>query len=685
MKDLSNTKKQVEIFCAFIIDFNNLNTTLSTMLSSNSDSENQRVTKIFDIISNFISQAKSTDDILAQLNFDTSDKRLNQMLNYVKVKLNSDKIESYKVVMAHYHKLKLTIHPENNQKAIFIEEIDNELIIKADPNVPISTQDLNFLNKIAKLSISNTVEIREANKDFKSLNFKNKLDELYCQKAYYFEQVFANTDVQIQRKLLEIITERQKIRKPDDKEVEALKSLDDINILSDIDTLTLKTSSNVSDHQAFEAFCKILRRNSNPNLIKKILKENIIMTAMFKTNSKTISPIYGIKKLFINAVYPYNEVITKRYMQLMEKDEFQFAEIIVESCADPEFKIAYDTYQKGQETKLFSELAHNVIAEITLNEITELTINRVIQVIKGFGLRESYSHSIFPQYTMLTMLEDIYYYVISNNLFKQTDLMASLDEYLFTRITASLNDKINVFTIDTRPNIYGVIASDIWFDISKIINDYNIDWIDTIYLKFNEIDIFNFTPGSRLQEINDKLDSSDLKHLPNNECLIICSDSGSKNFDQYLYDLFTRISKGLFTSRIKITQKRIEGSAFRKKEFPGLSKTDDLKIRKAIIDYMTLKTLNDKGSKYFTGVYRRKMTAVLKNIISIECSYEEIIEFTDANELTSILSIFKSKDDLDKLLKKALRYENSNEESLIIKHSQDYFNLTNSTTLINEL
>lgn len=674
MQDLTYTKKRIEIFCAFVIDFNNLNTTISNMLASNNAGDRQRVDKIYEIISSFLVNTKSSDDIIANLNIETADKRTNQLLNYVKTKLNSDKSESFKVLLSHYNTLDSLINPVA-PKTITIDELDNDELIKADPNVPISTQDLNFLNKIAKLSMSNTVEIREASKDFKSLNFKNKLDDLYCEKAYYFEQVFSNTDVPIQRKLLDIIKERQTMRKPNDKQVEALKSLKDIGILSDIDTLTLKTSSKVSDHQAFEAFCKILKKNSNPNLIKKILKENIIMTAMFKTNATTISPLYGIKKLFISAQHPYNEVIVKRYMQLTEIDEFQFAELVVELCADAEFKRAYDFYQKNQETKLFLELALDVLAEVIIDEISDLTISRVIQVLKGFEHRENYSFSTFPQERMLSILDDIYYYIVTNELMTHTELLTTVDDYIYARIIASQTSVINPYTSETTVNVQGLLPVDIWLYIHKLIDNYSIDWMKAIYLKFNEINIFSFAPGTRLKQVHQQMDQADAKDLPANESLIVCSDTGSTNFDLYLYDLFTRISKGIFTNQLETTIKRTEGSAFRKKEYPGLSKPDEFKLRKAIMDYITLKAIYDSVPRLFLGVYKRKMTSVIKNITSIESSYEEILEFTNANGITDILNIFKSEEALNKLLKKALRYESSNDENAILKHSEDYFKL----------
>jgi len=678
MKDLSTTEKQIEVFCAFIIDFNNINATVSKMMASDNETEKQRALKIHKILSTFIVNTTSADDLLANLNLEISDPRINKLLNYAKKKLNTNKEATYKSVLYHYSKLNKSVNPKISQKKIVIEEIDNESTINADPFVPISNQDLNFLNKIAKLSISNTVEIREANKNFKSLNFKNKVDELYSAKAYYFEQVFANTDVQIQRKLLNIIKERHLIHKPKTEEIEAYNSLVDINTLSDIDTLALKTSSNVSDHQAFEAFSKILKRNSNPNIIKKVLKENIIMTAMFKTNATSISPYYGIKKLFISAIYPYNEVIIKRYMQLMEKDEFELSEIIVELSKDPVFKQTYDVYQKGQETKLFLKFAEDIIAELYLNNVNETLINKVLQVIKGFSNRGDYSFTIFPQDIMFRMLDDIYYYVVTNELFNQVDLKLALDNYLYIRVSAALLSESNPYSVTSNTIVYGITASDLWLAFHKMIYTYNINWINKYYLKYNEIDILTFTPNNLLQPISEKVDGSDLKHLPNNESLIICAKSGSQNFDMYLYDIFTRISKGIFYNRINITIKRTEGSIFRKKEYLGLIKTDEVKIRKFFTDYITFETLANIDTRYFVNVYKRKITTVLKNLLSIESSYEEITQFVDAKELTTILGIFKSRDSLEKLLKKAIRYENSDEESLLIKHSSDFFDLTSN-------
>lgn len=675
MKDLSSNDKQIEIFCAFIIDYNKIKSTVSKMITSDKESEVKRVHKIYDIISFFVEDTTSTSDILNRLNVETNNPRINMLLDYVKKKINSKETDMHKLIHSHYKSLQALVSPKVDD-TIKIEELDDLQIIKADPKVPISSQDLNFLNKIGKLSLNNTAEIREANKDFKSVNFKNKLDELYTSKAYYFEQVFANTDLSIQRKILDIIKERQRMRKPTEEELEATNSLNDINTLTGIDTLSLKTSSNVSDHQAFEAFSKILKRNNNPNLIKKVLKENIIMTALFKTNSKTISPYYGLMKLFVSAQYPYNEIIIKRYMQLLEKDEFQLSEILNSLSTDPEFKVAYEIYQKGQETKLFLNFAEEVIAEITLNDVSDALIDKVVQVIKGFSNRASYSHAIFPQDYMFRMLNDIYYYLVTNDLYNNLSLTTELNDYLYTRISAEFQAQTNPFYLANNTIVFGITAIDLWYDIHKLIHDYNVTWINKYYLKYNEIDVLYFEPHSIYQTIDSDFDVSDLKYLPKDECLVITSESGSKNFDMYLYDIFTRISKGIFGSRINLTLARTEGSGFRKKVFPGIAKTDEIKIRKVITDYITFEALFNKDQRYFLSVYKRKITSALKNILSVEASFDEIIQFVSCEELSGILNIFKSREQLEKLLKKAMRYENSDEESLILTHSEQYFQLT---------
>lgn len=674
MKDLSNTDKQIEIFCAFIIDYNKIKATVSKMITSDNASEVKRVLKIYDIITYFVEDTNSTTDILERLNINSPNPRINMLLEYVKKKLNTQERDMHKLIHNHYKSLQALVSPDIDDK-IVIDELDNLQIIKADPNVPISSQDLNFLNKIGKLSLNNTAEIREANKDFKSVNFKNKLDELYSSKAYYFEQAFANTDLNIQRKLLDIIKERQKMRKPSEEEVEATNSLIDISTLTGIDTLSLKTSSNVSDHQAFEAFTKILKRNNNPSLIKKVLKENIIMTALFNTNSKTISPYYGLMKLFVSSSYPYNDIIIKRYMQLLEKDEFQLSEILNSMSSNPDFKVAYEIYQKGQETKLFLNFAEEIIAEIALNDVNDQLIDKVIQVLKGFSNRAGYSYAIFSQDYMFRMLNDIYYYVVTNDLYNKLSLTSELNDYLYTRVSAEFSSQTNPFYIASNTIVFGITAGDLWFDIHKIIQDYNVTWINKYYFKYSEIDVIYFEPHNLYQSVDAKFDVSELKYLPKDECLVITAESGSKNFDMYLYDVFTRIAKGIFSSRLQLTLKRTEGSGFRKKEIPGLVKTDEIKIRKALTDFITFKTLFDKDQRYFIGVYKRKITSALKNILNVEASYDEIIQYVSSEELKYLLGLFKSKEQLETLLKKAKRYENSDEESLILNHCEIYFQL----------
>lgn len=677
MEDLNKIERQIEIFCAFVIDFEQLKETVTAMILSEEDDEIERVLRIQEIITHYITGANSVDDILSQFSNVEVNNRINKLINYIRLVLLKDKQTGYHDILKNYVAFKELIATRPRKHILSgIEEIDDYEMVTADPSVPISKADLSFLNWIAKLSLSNTKEINEANKEFKNISFRTKLNDLYCTKAYYFEQVFSNIDVKIQRKLLDIISNHQKNYSASDEEKEAYKSLTDINILSDIDNLANKTSSNVSDHQAFEAFTKILRRNKNHKLIKNVLKENIIMTAMFNTNTKSIGNYYGLRKLFVSSQYPYNKVVIQRYMQLMEKDDDGMNQILYILNQDKEFNTSYEAYLKSSRTKVFREFAEESIEKIKKDIVSSEMEQNIVILLDGFISRDMYTFDILPQIDVLEWLDEVYYYIVRNKLMDKNDMIQSkLQKFLEIRIQNELDSRQNIFHVKKHSIIYSITPGDLWYRIHQLIQKYRITHLKKIYLKYNEISIYVFDIGHKIEHLDENFDHSKLKFLPKSDVLIICTNVDRLPFDRYMYGLFNRIIRGVFKESIQIQIKSITGSAFRKKVILGIDKTEEPVIRKTLFEFITLYILMNMNENMFINVYKSRIEAIMKELYQSSVTFKDIQEFVNVDYIPQVIQIYNHKAIINRLMTKYSRISVQTDTKIVIDHAHKFFEI----------
>ncbi len=182
--------------------------------------------------------------------------------------------------------------------------------------MPISKEDLGFLNDIAMVSVKKGEFLSDYSKHFNTHNYKTRINRLYHTVPYYFEQAFSNIDVKLQSIIIDIVEDDFKRDRMNEAKEEAIKYLKDLYVLSTIDTSANKMASKVSDHQAFEMFLNILEKNNNTNIIKKILKDDIIMKTLFEVSTKSSGSNYGFRRLFTAARHPYDQIIMKKFMQV---------------------------------------------------------------------------------------------------------------------------------------------------------------------------------------------------------------------------------------------------------------------------------------------------------------------------------------------------------------------------------
>jgi len=522
-----NQQKQMEIFCAYLIDFSKLKNSVSDMIQKGSEKDLEKVERMYAYISDFVENSNTIDEIIGRMNVVQTDERLSKLVKYLNTILLENKETMYQKIQENFKELDHLI--EINHITRNVNEIFDEDLVTSDPTVPISDEDLSFLNDIAKLSMENLKEMKAAEKSFKTFSFRNKIKELYAVNLFYFEQVYSNTDVRIQKKILNIIVEHHKAVDATDEEMDALRSLQDIGILTDIDALAIKSRSNISDHQAFDAFCKILRKNNNFKLMNKVMRENIIMTSMFKTNSSTIGEYYGLRKMFISARYPHNQRIIQRYMQLMEKNEAEMAMIFIILKKDMDFSKSYASYIKSTDTVEFKKFVENILIKLEEDDITEGVLESLAFVVQSFIYMDKHDTDILTQDDVFNFFDKIYYYLFRNNIYKKDYSVNNVvDEYRNARLNNYLSGRVKLYHSDDITVVNGLTSGDIWYSINQYIAKYNVDHITKVHLKYNEINAYTFNVAMPLDFIGENGQNLIADELSADEALIIVADVDRK-------------------------------------------------------------------------------------------------------------------------------------------------------------
>lgn len=625
--------KQIEIFSAFVLDFHKMKNVVSQMVISSNDLDIKRVEMMCGYIADIIHNSSNAEDILTKIESIDANERLVKLLNVVRAMILKEKDLFYIHVVENYKLLDQLI--ELNHLKRNVDEIFSENVITSDSKVSISDDDLNFLNWIAKLSVENRKEMEEAERIFKRLEIRDRIRSLYCKNAFYFEQVFSNADVDIQRKILTMIRDYHDVTEPSEEQIEALENLEDISILSDINALAIKSKSNVSDHQAFDAFCKILKKNTNKKLINKILRENLIMTSMFKTNSSTLGENYALRKMFISARYPYNKVIIQRYMQLLEKNEAEMALIFKFLKKDFEFNKTYEKYVKSEETSEFKKIALKIIQQLVEDDMSDGTLESLTFVVESFIMMDKHDNDILTQKDVFIMLEQIYYYCVRNRLFfKKLQLIEMLDNFRHARIESELKDKRSLYYVEDKTVLYGVTPTDIWYDINRFILTYDLSFVKKIYLKYDEINYFVFEVGNPFMIFGKNQPRPNFDKLEPGEFVIICADVDKANYELYFYGLYNRIARALFSDKIVIQQPNVVATLFKKKTTPGIEKEHEIRLRKIILGIITMQILSFMPQNEFAYIFSKKIRTLLDELLSNQVSNQEFKDFVTINDIT---------------------------------------------------
>lgn len=670
---------QTKIMLIFFSSFEMLKSSVDQQMNSNSETDKTQALKIFNIVESYLNYE---DVYNAQRNIDKSMYTLNKLL---KNEFNEKHIEKLSELIASLEKIKLQIKDNfsNNYKKYYElkkiinkkEEysLDNVNIIRKLPDKPIDEYDFNFLSELTLLTGGSTKEIKEATKKFNTLTFKNTLKRLYHEQPFYFEQAFGNADIFTQKKALDIIKDYHKHNEVSKDEDEALQSLIGLNILSDIDTLANKYTSKISIHQAFDALVLLLKNNNNPNVILKILNENIIMDTLFNISVSSGDPNYGLRNLFMEAHYPFNELLLKKYTSLKSKDGKDAALAISSLMNHEDFKKAFDKLKIAKETLTFKTHVEDLLAHLVTAEPSKAIVKDLERVVDGLINRELYSLDVMSQQDFLEILNHLYYYRNKYNDydgFEKLDL--KLESYFNIRLKDELENSNGIYHVNSEEVVYGLSPGDIWIDVNNLVRKHNIKTIETFNLKY-ENSAFTFKKNGKIKKLEDE-DFSNLKYVGKDEITINAFDNDKRGFEVYIHGVYSRMIRDLFKNKCQFQKETIEKGFMSKKEIPGLSDLDIKRIKKIVIESITLSTLYVKSPTVFSNLYVRKVGQILETLEKVSASYKEIEKYVDFHDNEDLLHIFRVRGYANRLLKETKSLSIQHPEK-VMKHADAFLHL----------
>lgn len=710
MNDLKQDNRKLQIFYTFVSNFDTLKKTVGEMVVSNDADDFMRAEGILNIIAEFTYDIVNIQSVIDKLKSLHCDERLQPLYNDLVQKLYSQQ-DSILMQMTARQQILMDVllkkdvsdrqvadsgsthadalgaaegdDSDGENKYVgrvaqsgFMKSRVSDRIIKRRKGISIEGHDLTVINDIASATVSKGELLSDYAKKYKTPRIRDIITRLYHESSYYFEQAFSNTDVNIQFIILEILTEDQQKDQKNDAKKQALSDLQDLHVLSTIDTSANKMTSKVSDHQAFELFLSALSKNDNDYIINKLISDDIIMKTMFSISTRSKEANYGFRRMFTTSKHPYDGIIVDKFKKLMDVSQPMFLAVIKDLSRDDSFKKAYQNYMKTEQTKTFLQVLIDCRNYLFEDELTNEMIQGIDYVLKEFEHVDRYNHDLLTYELMNDVLEGIYWYIIRKDAYDKYPLLhASLAGFYRYRVLDSLNSTKRTIRDFGGEKTFGITHTDMWYDCHKMIKHYGWNHIEKLYIRYGKDEVYEFELGSMLRICEKKPASLTSTSLPAGHFSMLMSNSDKQGFDQYIYNLFSRIIKMFMGDHIHTTLTSVKSSMFRKIEIPGLSVRDDQRIRKAILDYMTLLYLWRKDEDLFLHVYRRRISPLLDTLSAIRISYENMMPFVEVDSNRWILTLFSHKGLINRMLNDFERIGESGKDSLIKVHGASFFAL----------
>ncbi len=685
--------QKLQVLYSFIAAFDTLRGTVREMALNGEASDYKKAELICEMIGSFVYGKESFEALrssVADLEVSSNVKpiaiQLIKRMDKDKESILADLEERYKTLV-NLLMLRDAIMP-NEGKGLEPEAVkayNESELIKKNPGHPIKPSDYAVMHDIASANVEMGVMISEVSRRFKAPEVKDKIKRLYHEAPYYFEQSFSNTDIRIQQIILEIIEEDIRKYVKDEVRMQALQDLKDLHTLSTIDTSANKMTSKVSDHQAFELFLQTLQKNNNDFLIKKLLADDVIISTLFDISSQDKENYYGLRRMFTVAKFPYDGIILNRYKSLKKVSDNFFKGIIDELKKDHNFKETYDKYEKTERTTKFIEQMKIAKSHLYKSTLVQESVYELCYVLDEFTKPEIYNMDVLTPTIILGVIDEIYWYLIQNDAYGDYPLLeTSMRQFFSYRIDNALNSSRLEYQSFGGNDTFGILPSDIWFDLNCMVREYGFDDVKRIYLRYGSEEVYVFEIGGPVDMFEGNFNASDVRGTNDGSYSFLCANQDNKGFEQYVFNLYGKFIKTFMANHIITTVKQIKSSGFRKVETPGISDGDDKKFKKVITEYMTLQYLWRKDPKAFLYVYQTRVPGLMKAVKSMEVKGKELMKYVRVTSNEWVLNLFLRRARVLELLETYEQVVNAGKENQYIEHGNALLTVATNITISEE-
>lgn len=650
MEDLRSLDKQFMIFCSYIVNPEAIMSTMEQMRSSDKPEQQERAEQIFNILNGYYSKPEKFTRDIEQLNMDNKMIQLATMVGTIFFDQDNPK---FKLAFRKYNQLKKRY-----------EKFDDELFIRTEPDKPIANSDLVFLNNMAAITADTPQEVGMLNL-FSDRTFKSRVAKLYYTQPYYFEQAFCNIDVLVQDKLMGILDsdEEKNLRFSDPKRKDAYQFLEELYMISAIDKKLIKSDVKFSKDKAFESLKNLLKNKDKTKTVSILLNDDTIMNAVFNYKYNNKDSLSTLKLLFVDAIYPYNDLLLKRYMQLQNRTEEGLKKDFEDLMGDAGFARAYNRYDRIKIVEVLKKDSEILMIELKAEECSDNTINEIVDVITAY---EDY---IDPIPEMLSgpeihgYMKQIYEYINTNDLYGNTSIQKAINSYFMRRIKSEFIDNTSLTKNVNQMESTNIITHyDIWFEINKLIKLFKNDSIEKVYLKFPDI-TYEFQPFGEMDTSSRTMLRSEMQSLSKTALGVDMSLERIKAIDVYLYREYLGIFRQLVDadSQVDLGEEVVNKSLFGKstvtRDPSALYEEDIDKIKQIMAIYVANVYLLEKDEDIFLERFSSVVPPMLRDLYTMKKGNKTVRKHIQLNHNAYLLDLFAlSRSDMEQMHKSIKTY-----------------------------
>lgn len=653
MEDLTRVDTQFTIFCSFILNPDSIMKTVDKMQQSRDKEQQDRAVMIYKIIASYFEGRRNFRVDMGKV---VKDAKLRKVANQVEEYLVNTKGHHMQMAKARFKVLQEKI-----------QDTEKDMIITREVENPIEHSDLVFLNQLAAIT-ANTMEDVNKLTQFSDRYYKQRIRDLYHKNPYYFEQAFCNTDILVQERILNILESESErsARARDEKKKAAYEFLEELYLVSSIDTKMLKSNAKFTKDKAFESFLKVIQNKEKSKTTSILINDDSIMKAIldYKYNNK--GSLSTLKHLFINTRYPYNRILLEKYTKLMKRTAAGLRKDLQLLTADEKFAEAYNKFSKIEDIEILKENSAAFVDNLDEMEPCDELLFNISQMIKGYCEYIEPIDEILSVEEMKMYIAAFFRYVVKHKLyFTNAELTKTIDDYFVKCVSNEFYLKKSADKFKRAKNATSSIGpDDMWFEVNRVLYMLGDHGTKKVYLKFPDA-TYEFVPYRMLHVSDNMMMRSDMKSLPEDELGVDITLERIKTVEIYMNQIYQRIVEKAVLKDININVSPVQTKGMFKKtvvESPDeLYEEDAKQIQTAIVDFMAMWLLIQKDKEMFVNRYLTTSPEILRNIYKLNKSYKVIHDNITAQKSDYVLNIFKiKKHDMEQLHNDIRKYSQNN-------------------------